>query len=141
MTTSWIGDSIRLRLRLLGRPWLILVHQLDILPTSMSSQQYYRHQENYVAFLQELLSDTKRFPGFPRHSDGTVIVDTHPDYAPPRTNEVIGDNKCRGTYGNFSSMLQCGPIFNSLPAIDAHERQLFDKLLWGLVTSTIFVHC
>jgi hypothetical protein len=30
---------------------------------------------------------------------------------------------------------------NSLPAIDAHERQLFDKLLWGLVTSTIFVRC
>jgi len=30
---------------------------------------------------------------------------------------------------------------NSLPAIGAHERQLFDKLLWGLVTSTIFVRC
>ena len=33
-TTSWMGDSVRLRLRLLWRPWLILVHQLDIaLPT------------------------------------------------------------------------------------------------------------
>ena len=42
------------------------------------SQQYYHHQEKYVAFLQELLSDIKRFPGFPRHSDGKVIVDTHP---------------------------------------------------------------
>jgi len=31
--------------------------------------------------------------------------------------------------------------FNSLPAIGTHERQLFDKLLWGLVTSTIFVRC
>jgi len=31
--------------------------------------------------------------------------------------------------------------FNSLPAIGAHERQLFDKLLWGLVTSTICVRC
>jgi len=30
---------------------------------------------------------------------------------------------------------------NSLPAIGAHERQVFDKLLWGLVTSTIFVRC
>jgi hypothetical protein len=30
---------------------------------------------------------------------------------------------------------------NSLPAIDAHERQLFDKLLWGLVTLLIFVRC
>jgi len=30
---------------------------------------------------------------------------------------------------------------NSLTAIDAHERQFFDKLLWGLVTSTIFVRC
>ncbi len=61
------------------------------------SQQYYLHQNKYVAFLQALLSDTKRFPGFPRHSDGTVIVDTHPVYAPPHTNVVIGDNKCRGT--------------------------------------------
>ena len=58
------------------------------------SQQYYLHQKNYVAFLQALLSDTKRFPGFPRHSDGRVIVDTHPDYGPLCTNEVIGDNKC-----------------------------------------------
>jgi len=32
-------------------------------------------------------------------------------------------------------------LFNSLTAIDAHERQFFDKLLWGLVTSTIFVRC
>ena len=76
------------------------------------SQQYYLHQNKYVAFLQALLSDTKRFPGFPKDSDGTVIVDTHPDYAPPHKDEVIGDNKCRGTYGNFSSILQCGSIFN-----------------------------
>jgi hypothetical protein len=54
----------------------------------------------------------KRFPGFPRHSDGTVIVDTHPDYAPPCTDEVISDNKCRGAHGNFASILQHGPIFN-----------------------------
>ena len=32
-------------------------------------------------------------------------------------------------------------LVNSLPAIGAHERQVFDKLLWGLVTSTIFVRC
>jgi hypothetical protein len=38
------------------------------------SQQYYHHQENNVAFLQELLSDMKQFPSYPRHSDGTVIV-------------------------------------------------------------------
>ena len=30
---------------------------------------------------------------------------------------------------------------NSLTAIGAHERQLFDKLLWWLVTSPIFVRC
>ncbi len=29
-------------------------------------------------------------------------------------------------------------LFNSLTAIGAHERQLFDKLLWWLVTSTVF---
>jgi len=76
------------------------------------SQQYYLHQNKYVAFLQELLSGMKRFPSFPKDSDGTVIVDTHPDYAPPHKDEVIGDNKCQGTHGNFSSKLQCGPISN-----------------------------
>jgi ribosomal protein L11 methylase PrmA len=30
---------------------------------------------------------------------------------------------------------------NSLTVIGAHERQLFDKLLWWLVTSTICDHC
>jgi hypothetical protein len=30
---------------------------------------------------------------------------------------------------------------NRMAAIDAHERQVFEKLLWGLVSSTIFVHC
>jgi hypothetical protein len=58
------------------------------------SQQYYLHQKKYVAFLQALLSDTKRFPGFPKDSDEMVIVDTHPDYAPPHKDEVIRDNKC-----------------------------------------------
>ncbi len=72
------------------------------------SQQDYLHQKNYVAFLQKLLS----FPDFPKDSDGKVIVDTHPDYAPARTDEVIGDNKFRGTQGNFASILQCGPIFD-----------------------------
>ncbi len=31
-----------------------------------------------------------------------------------------------------------GSHFNSLTAIGGHDRQLFDKLLWWLVTSTIF---
>jgi len=31
--------------------------------------------------------------------------------------------------------------FNSLAAIDGHDHQFFDKLLWGLVTSMIFVCC
>jgi hypothetical protein len=29
--------------------------------------------------------------------------------------------------------------FNSSAAIGGHDRQFFDKLLWGLITSTIFV--
>ena len=33
------------------------------------------------------------------------------------------------------------PAVIRITAIGAHERQLFDKLLWGLVTSTIFVRC
>ena len=32
-------------------------------------------------------------------------------------------------------------VFNSLTAIDAREHQLFNKLLWPLVTSPIFVRC
>ena len=32
-------------------------------------------------------------------------------------------------------------LVNRITAIGAHERQLFDKLLWGLLTSTIFVRC
>ena len=32
-------------------------------------------------------------------------------------------------------------LVNRTAAIGAHERQVFDKLLWGLVTSTIFVDC
>jgi hypothetical protein len=58
------------------------------------SQQYYIHQKKYVAFLQELLSDTIRFPSFPKDTDGKVIIDTHPDYSPPSKDEVIGGNKC-----------------------------------------------
>ena len=77
-------------------------------------QQYYLHQKNYVVFLQVLLSDMIHFPGFPKDSDGTVIVDTHPDYAPPRTDKVIGDNKLQGIHGNFASVLQCGPIYNEM---------------------------
>ena len=36
-TTSWIGDSVRCQTKaeMLQRPWLILVHQLDIAPTTM----------------------------------------------------------------------------------------------------------
>jgi hypothetical protein len=30
---------------------------------------------------------------------------------------------------------------NSLTAIGGHDRQFFDKFLWGLVTSTSFVRC
>ena len=76
------------------------------------SQQYYHHQEKYVAYLHEVLSDIKKFPGFPGHSDGKVIVDTHPNFAPPWPNENIGNKKWWGTHGNYASELQCGPIFN-----------------------------
>jgi len=95
------------------------------------SQQYYHHQENYVAFLQKLLRGTIHFLGFPKDSDGTVIVDTHPDYAPPHKDEVIRDNKCRGTYGNFSSILQCGPIFNKNGKASCFTfEQMLQSLKW-----------
>ena len=80
---------------------------------------------------KELCCFSKRFPGFPRHSDGRVIVDTHPDYAPLCTNEVIGDNKCWGTYGNFSLELQCGPIFNKDGEASCFTfEQMLQSLIW-----------
>jgi hypothetical protein len=33
------------------------------------------------------------------------------------------------------------PAINNLTAIGGHDRQLFDKLLWCLVSSPIFVRC
>jgi hypothetical protein len=78
-----------------------------------------------------LLSDTKQFPGFPEDSDGTVIVNTHPDYAPPHKDEVIGYNKCQGTHGNFSSELQCGPIFNKNGKASCFNfEQMLQSLIW-----------
>jgi hypothetical protein len=40
---------------------------------------------------------------------------------------------------SFILFVSC--FINSLPAMGAHERPLFEKLLWGLVSSTIFVRC
>jgi hypothetical protein len=51
------------------------------------SQQYYHNQQECVAFLQDSLSDSKQFLGFPRHSDGKVI----PNFAQPWSSDVIGD--------------------------------------------------
>jgi hypothetical protein len=60
-----------------------------------------------------------------------VIVDTHPDYAPLHKDEVIGDNKCRGTYGKFSSILQCSPIFNKNgKALCFTFEQMLQSLIW-----------
>ena len=90
------------------------------------SQQYYLHQKNYVAFLQVLLSDTIWFSGFPKDSDGMVIVivDTHPDYAPVHTDEVIGDYKCWGTH-------LCGPIFNKNGKASCFTfEQILQSLRW-----------
>ncbi len=77
------------------------------------SRQYYFHQQKYVSYQQELLSDRKHFPNLPMDSDRKVIVDTHPDSAPPRPSKVIRNKKCRATFGNHASPLQGGkPVFN-----------------------------
>jgi hypothetical protein len=95
------------------------------------SRQCYHHQEKYVAFLQELLCDIKRIPGFPRHSDGKVIVDTHPNFAPPWPKEIIGEKKCRRTHGNYASELQCGPIFNEDGEASCSTfEQMLQSLRW-----------
>ena len=103
------------------------------------SQQYYHHQENYVAFLQELLSGTKQFPSFPKHSDGTVIVDTHPDYAPPRIDEVIGDNKCRGTHGNYASYYNAAQSLTRLEKNRASPLNRCCNHSYGSTPGTHFV--
>ena len=58
-------------------------------------------------------------------------------------NLVVRVFKGPSYFRKASHFLWCSRslVINSLTAIDAHERQLFDKLLWGLVTSTIFVRC
>ena len=95
------------------------------------SQQCYPHQKNCVAFLQVLLSDTIRFLGFPKDSDGMVIVEFHPDYAPPHNDEFIGDNKCRGTHRNFASILQCSPIFKKNGKASCFKfEQMLQSLRW-----------
>ena len=63
------------------------------------SQQYYHHQKAHVAYQQKLLSDRKRFPSFPRHLNGNVIVGTHPNFAPPQPSEVIGDKNIEESTG------------------------------------------
>jgi hypothetical protein len=58
-------------------------------------------------------------------------VDTHPDYAPPRIDEVIGDIKCRGTHGSNASELQCGPICNEDgEALCFTFEQMLQSLIW-----------
>jgi hypothetical protein len=48
----------------------------------------------------------------------------------------------KSTSAEFFVPAQTKIAINSLTtAIDAHEHQFFDKLLWGLVTSTIFDLC
>jgi hypothetical protein len=47
---------------------------------------------------------------------------------------VSGGGKGLKIMGHYSG-------FNRMAAFDAHERQVFEKLLWGLVSSTIFVRC
>jgi hypothetical protein len=37
--------------------------------------------------------------------------------------------------------MQQGYVVTSLTAIGGHDRQFFDMLLWGLVTSMVFVRC
>ncbi len=58
---------------------------------------------------------------------------------PPRMLYVVGHSFGAG----IATMTACYFLteFNRMTAIGTHERQVFDKLLWGLVTSTIFVRC
>jgi len=46
-----------------------------------------------------------------------------------------------GMLGLLLCYLGSQMTINRTAAIGAHERQVFDKLLWGLVTSSIFVRC
>ena len=68
-----------------------------------------------------------------KNSEGTLwsINDNIPIFDSDQTgNSWLTDN--------YPSMMG---FFNSLTASGGHDHQLFDNLLWWLVTSTIFVRC
>jgi hypothetical protein len=46
------------------------------------------------------------------------------------SRSFLAIKRCEGT--------KIGKIINRMAAIEAHERQVFEKLLWGLVSSTSF---
>ena len=50
-------------------------------------------------------------------------------------------DKGKTSMRSCARMHEVGAGINSLPAMDAHERPLFNELLRGLVTLLIFVHC
>ena len=59
---------------------------------------------------------------------------------PALTTQQMEDATAKALLSFNKKHLQVGKL-NSLPAMGAHERPLFEKLLWGLVSSTIFVRC
>ena len=49
---------------------------------------------------------------------------------------------CQGKAVDFIRESKEKHVFvNRMAAMGAHERPLFEKLLWGLLSSTIFVRC
>jgi hypothetical protein len=46
----------------------------------MPSLEFYLAQTEEARYLKETLSDYVKFPTFPRHLNGDVIVDYHPEY-------------------------------------------------------------
>ena len=71
--------------------------------------QFYLAQAEEARSLKEILNDNVKFSTFPRHLNGDVIVDCHPEYPPipPQESDTdITSTVCKAIFGNFPSKCQ-----------------------------------
>ena len=73
--------------------------------------QFYLVQTEEARYLKEILNDHVKFSSFPRHLNGDVIVDCHPEYHPitfQESDSNIISNVFLAIFGNYASLLQNG---------------------------------
>ncbi len=73
--------------------------------------QFYLAQTEEARYLKTILEDHVKFPTFPRHLNGDVIVDCHPEYHPItllESDSNIISNVFLAIFGNYASEVQNG---------------------------------